>query len=356
MPLNPFIYQAQPIRVVFGTGSLQQLPEEVARLNGQRALILSTPGQIKLARQVSELLGGKAAGIYDQAKMHVPLEIARDAQAHAEQLQADCLIAIGGGSTTGLAKAIALETSLPIIVIPTTYAGSEMTAVYGITTQQSKKTGKDPRVLAKTVIYDPALTVQLPLEVSMTSGINAIAHAAEGLYAQDGNPIMNLLAQEGIRALAQGMKQLQQDSADLDARSQCLYGAWLCGTVLSNVGMALHHKLCHTLGGSFNLPHAATHTILLPHTIAFNEVARPEITPIISHALGKPTLSAGQALFDFIQDINAPTRLQDLDFQAADLEKAATLALANPYWNPRPFTQQDLVTLLEQAYTGTRPL
>lgn len=356
MRLDHFIYQSQPNRVVFGVGTLQQLPEEMTLLGCQRAVILSTPGQVHLAQRVAGLLGDKSVGIYDQAAMHVPVDIARAAHAYAEQLQADCLIAIGGGSTTGLGKAIALESGLPIIAIPTTYAGSEMTSVYGITENHIKKTGKDPKVLPKTVIYDPELTLDLPLAISITSGINAIAHAAEGLYAQDGNPIMSLFAQEGIRALAEGLRILHSDQRNLKARSDCLYGAWLCGTVLGNVGMALHHKLCHTLGGSFNFPHAETHTILLPHTIAFNEIARPEITRPITQALNKPGISAGQALFDFVQELNAPTQLQNLAFTAKDIEKAAEIALANPYWNPRPFSQQDIVALLEQAYTGLRPI
>lgn len=185
-----------------------------------------------------------------------------------------------------------------------------MTPIYGITENGIKKTGKDMRVLPKTVIYDPSLSLSLPLEISLTSGMNAIAHAAEGLYAQDGNPIMTLLAEEGIHALAQGMIKLKEDDLDEQARSQYLYGAWLCGTVLGNVGMALHHKLCHTLGGSFNLPHAPTHTIILPHAIAYNEVARPEVTKIITRALGVSDVSAGQALFDLEVRLGLETKLQ----------------------------------------------
>ncbi len=355
MHFDHFVYQSQPNRVVFGAGSLQQIAQEIQRLGCHKALVLSTPGQTHLAQRVVDLLGTQAAGIFNQAVMHVPIETARAAQVIAKNLGADCAIAIGGGSTTGLGKAIALDSGFPVIAIPTTYAGSEMTPVYGITENNIKKTGKDVKVLPKVVIYDPELTVSLPLDISITSGINAIAHAAEGLYAQDGNPIMSLLAQEGIRALAQGLRNLHNNTQSLEARSECLYGAWLCGTVLGNVGMALHHKLCHTLGGSFNLPHAATHTIILPHAIAFNEVARPDITPKITQALNMPDISAGQALFDFIQQLNAPTQLRRLNFKAENIAKAADIALANPYWNPRQFDRQDILQILQDAYKGTRP-
>ena len=205
----------------------------------------------------------------------MPIEVARDAREFARSRGADCAVAVGGGSTVGLGKAIALESSLPILAIPTTYAGSEMTPIYGVTENGLKRTGTDPRVLPRTVLYDPQLSLSLPVDLSVASGINAMAHAAEGLYAVDANPVMSLMAEEGIAALARGLPGLRRDAADPRARGDALYGAWLCGTVLGNVGMALHHKLCHTLGGSFNLPHAQTHAIILPHALAYNTAAAP---------------------------------------------------------------------------------
>lgn len=197
-----FIYQARPARVIFGAVSLDHLEREVLERGTQRALALCTPEQRDLAQRIAERLGARAAGLYDRATMHVPIEIARDAQAFAQSCDADCAIAIGGGSTIGLGKAIALESSLPILAIPTTYAGSEMTPIDGLTEGGRKRTGSDARVLPKTVIYDPALTVTLPVELSVTSGLNAIAHAAEGLYTNNANPVMSLVAEEGIRAHA----------------------------------------------------------------------------------------------------------------------------------------------------------
>ncbi|MDI9678423.1 maleylacetate reductase [Burkholderia cenocepacia] len=348
-----FLYQARAARVVFGAGSLAHLEREVPALGAQRAIVLCTPEQRDLAERIVERLGARAAGLYDRATMHVPIEIARDAQAFARSRDADCAVAIGGGSTIGLGKAIALESGLPILAIPTTYAGSEMTPIYGLTEGGMKRTGNDARVLPKTVIYDPALTVTLPVELSVTSGLNAIAHAAEGLYANNANPVMSLVAEEGIRALARGLPGVRRDPADLDARGQALYGAWLCGMVLGNVGMALHHKLCHTLGGSFDLPHAPTHTVVLPHALAYNAAHAPDAMQRIARAIG--TDDAARGLYALARDNGAPISLKAIGMREADLDRAADLAAANPYWNPRPIERDGLRALLQDAFDGNLP-
>lgn len=357
--MKDFVYNGQPSRVVFGPGSLAHLEREIDLLGARRALVLSTPEQVAQARMVADRLGARAAGIFARAVMHVPIETAREAREEARRLGADCAIAIGGGSTTGLGKAIALDSGLPIVAIPTTYAGSEMTPIYGITEAGLKKTGKDARVLPRTVIYDPELTLSLPVAMSVTSGMNAIAHAAEGLYAQDSNPVMDLMAEEGIRALAQSLPAIRQRADDVQARGDALYGAWLCGAVLGNVGMALHHKLCHTLGGSFNLPHAEVHTVVLPQAMAFNAVAVPEAMARIERALGTAgRASAAAGLFDLARDNGAPVALRDIGMKAADLDRAADIAVGNPYWNPRPFgpaQRDDIRALLQRAYEGVRP-
>ncbi|AIO48390.1 maleylacetate reductase [Burkholderia cenocepacia] len=348
-----FLYQARAARVIFGAGSLAHLEREVPALGAQRAIVLCTPEQRDLAEHIVERLGARAAGLYDRATMHVPIEIARDAQAFARSRDADCAVAIGGGSTIGLGKAIALESGLPILAIPTTYAGSEMTPIYGLTEGGMKRTGNDARVLPKTVIYDPALTVTLPVELSVTSGLNAIAHAAEGLYANNANPVMSLVAEEGIRALARGLPGVRRDPADLDARGQALYGAWLCGMVLGNVGMALHHKLCHTLGGSFDLPHAPTHTVVLPHALAYNAAHAPDAMQRIARAIG--TDDAARGLYALARDNGAPISLKAIGMREADLDRAADLAAANPYWNPRPIERDGLRALLQDAFDGNLP-
>lgn len=351
--MKPFVYTAQPARVVFGAGSLSQLAKEIDALGAKKALVLSTPEQRAAAERVADLLGPRAAGVFDRAVMHVPIETAREARELARKLGADCAVAIGGGSTTGLGKAIALDSGLPILAIPTTYAGSEMTPIYGITEAGLKKTGRDLRVLPRTVIYDPELTLSLPVPLSVTSGINAIAHAAEGLYSVDSNPIMDLMAEEGIRAIGRALPAIKKEANDIEARSDALYGAWLCGIVLGHIGMALHHKLCHTLGGSFNLSHAETHTIVLPHALAYNAAAAPQAMARIARALGGA--SAAQAVYDLAKDNGAPVALKDIGMKEADLDKACDIALQNQYPNPRPLERVAIRQLFQDAFEGVRP-
>lgn len=351
--MKSFTYIGRPARVLFGAGTLQKLAAEVDHLGARKALVLSTPEQKASAQQVADLLGARAAGIFDRAVMHVPIETAREARAEAARIGADCAVAIGGGSTIGLGKAIALESALPVIAIPTTYAGSEMTTIYGITEGGMKKTGRNEQVLPRTVLYDPELTLGLPVKMSVTSGINAIAHAAEGLYSLTTNPIIELMAQEGIRALGRALPAVRRQPQDLEARSDALYGAWLCGTVLASVDMALHHKLCHTLGGTYNLPHAETHTIVLPHALAYNAAAAPEAMRKIATALEGQ--SAAQAVYDLARDNGAPVALRDVGLKEGDLDQVCELALSNQYPNPRPLERRGLRQLLQDAYEGQRP-
>jgi maleylacetate reductase len=351
--MNNFIYEGLSTRVIFGVGSLMSLPAEVSRL-GSKALVLSTPQQRQDAEEAVQKLGGLAVGVYDQAVMHVPVETARAAQAEAKRLGADVYVAIGGGSTTGLGKAIALEFGCPILAVPTTYAGSEMTPIWGLTEGGVKKTGRDTKVLPRTVIYDPTLTVSLPPMLSATSGMNAIAHAVEALYAQNRNPIISLMAEESIRALAHSLPKLMKAPKDLETRSEALYGAWLAGISLGSVGMALHHKLCHTLGGSFNLPHSEVHTVIIPHATAYNREGAPEAMKRIAGALGHS--DAAEGLYELEVTLGTPTKLSEIGMKYEDLDRAADLASQNPYYNPRPVTRDGIRALLEEAFLGSRPV
>jgi maleylacetate reductase len=351
--VRSFIYNGLPARVVFGAGALKRLPEELDRLGARRALVLSTPEQADSARQVASALGARCAGTYDKAAMHVPVEIAEDARRAARQLGADCCLTVGGGSTTGLGKAIALTSSVPILAVPTTYAGSEMTPIYGITEGGAKKTGRDVRVLPRAVIYDPTLTLSLPPALSAASGMNAIAHAVEALYSHEGNPIISLMAEEGIRALASALPVIVQKPIDVSSRSDALYGAWLCGVVLGSAGMALHHKLCHVLGGSFNLPHAETHSIVLPHAVRYNHDAAPEAMACIRRAIQAEDAAAG--IYDLEKRLGLPMRLADLGMKEGDLEGAARIATEAPYPNPRKVDYAGVLQLLRSAYLGHRP-
>lgn len=348
-----FTYTTISSRVVFGKGSMKLVQQEVETLGARRALVLCTPQQLAQAETVASLLGPSSAGVFDGAQMHVPIENARRAREYAKKVGADCAVAIGGGSTIGLGKAIALESSLPIIAIPTTYAGSEMTPIFGITEDGLKRTGRDQKVLPKTVLYDPELSVGLPEHLSFVSGLNAIAHSAEGLYAKDGNPVMAMMAEEGIRSLAKGLRGVKKSNMSMEARSECLYGAWLCGTVLGNVGMALHHKLCHTLGGTFNLPHAETHAIVLPHALAYNSLVAEEAMARIARALDAE--SAADGLYELNRELGVPSGLGEIGLREEDLDHACAVAMSNPYWNPRPIEARPLRELLQRAWEGSRP-
>jgi alcohol dehydrogenase class IV len=353
-PMLRFEYAALPGRVVFGAGSLERLPDEVARLGAARALVVSTPGHRAFAEDAAARLGGRAAGIWDRAKMHAPIDNVEAGRAEARRLRADACVAIGGGTPIGLAKAIALELAVPVVAVPTTYAGSEMTPVLGITEGGIKRTRRDPKMLPQTVIYDPLLTFTLPPAVSGPSGMNAIAHCVEALYAPDGNPLTALLAEEGIRALAASLPVVVRAPEHAEARAEALYGAWLAGTALASTSMALHHKLCHTLGGTFDLPHAEVHTIILPHATAYNRKGAPAAMARIARALDAEDAATG--LFDLAAALGTKQSLAEIGLRAEDLDRAADLALESPYPNPTPITRAGLRALLDDAFHGRRPV
>ncbi|TDA43187.1 maleylacetate reductase [Burkholderia pyrrocinia] len=354
--MERFVYQGTPSRVVFEWGALARLPDELSAIGEQRELILSTPEQRPLADRVKAVLGERAAGVCAQAVMHVPVEVARAAREMAAELGADCCIAIGGGSTIGLGKAIALESSLPILAVPTTYAGSEMTPIYGLTEGRLKRTGRDARVLPRTVLYDPSLTLSLPPGISAASGVNAMAHAVEALYSEDANPVISLMAEESIRALGEALPVVVRDPEDREMRSRALYGAWLAGTCLGAVGMALHHKLCHTLGGTFNLPHAQTHAAMLPHTAHYNHAAAPGALRRVARALGgNDAADAGPLLFRLNEQLGIAPALADIGVPQEGLDEAADLACRNPYANPRPIERAAIRALLQDAWEGRAP-
>jgi maleylacetate reductase len=353
--IRPFTYQALPMRVVFGAGALANLPDEVAALGLTRVLVLCSPEQEVTGKQVAAALGERAAGVLPEARMHVPVEVARRARDLARELGADGCVAVGGGSAIGLGKAIALEHDLPVIAVPTTYAGSEMTPVWGLTEGGQKRTGRDIRVLPRSVVYDPEMTLSLPAGMSVTSGINAIAHAVEGLYAPDATPIVSLMAEEGVRALAAALPRVVADGSDLDARAEAQYGAWLCGAVLAATTMSLHHKLCHTLGGTLDLPHAQTHTVVLPHALAYNQPAAPDAVAALSRALGGVPDPA-RAVWELAGRLGAPRSLAELGMAEDDIPRIVELAVANPYANPRPVTRDGIASLLHAAWTGDPPV
>jgi alcohol dehydrogenase class IV len=348
--MHDFTYNALPSRVVFGAGSVRQLAAEVERLGARRALLLCTAGRAEMLSSAAQ--GLPVAGVFDKAVMHTPSALVEEARELAGTLKADCCVALGGGSTIGFAKAIALTSGLPIVAVPTTYSGSEMTTIWGVSEGGAKKTGRDARVLPKTVIYDPELTLGLPPAVSAASGMNALAHCVEALYAHDGNPIVSLMAEEGMRALAGALPRIVLQPDNREARSDALYGAWLAGCTISTTSVALHHKLCHVLGG-FGLPHAETHAIVLPHAVRYNHDAARDAMKRISTAMGVSDPAAG--IYDLEKRLNLPLKLADIGMQEADLERAARIAADAPYPNPRKVEYEPVLRLLRDAYEGRRP-
>lgn len=352
-PIHPFVYDALPYRVIFGSGTLDKLRTEAERLGIKRALVLTTPQQAEQGVEAGRRLGPLMAGQFSEARMHTPVAVTEQALATIEANDIDGLIAIGGGSTIGLGKALSLRSDLPQIAVPTTYAGSEMTPILGETSEGIKTTKRSREILPDTVIYDVDLTLGLPVPMSMTSGMNAIAHAVEALYAPDANPVISMMAESGTAALARALPKIKSDPRNLEARTDALYGAWLCGACLGAVAMSLHHKLCHVLGGSFDLPHSETHSAVLPHAAAYNAVAAPEAMAQVARALGVSDAPLG--LYDLAQSLGIQMDLASLGMPEDGIDRAADIAVQNPYANPRPIEREAIRALIARAYRGERP-
>ncbi len=347
--MDPFVHQQRAVRVVFRPGALADVADEVDLLNAKRVLLIGSP---RHANAVADLLAGRVVGTETRPVMHVPIEQADTARVRADELGVDACVAVGGGSAVGLAKAVALHRRIPILAIPTTLSGSEMTRVWGLTVDGVKQTGKDPVVAPKTVLYDPDLLASLPTDLAVPSAVNALAHAVEALWAPDRTPVTDLLAAEAARALSSYLRQVVQSGrGDF---STALYGAWLAGSCLDVTTMSVHHKICHTLGGTFALPHAPTHTVVLPHAIAFNAADAPAAIATLSSALDLPDPAVG--LQKLIGAAGGPTSLKELGLGPDDVDRATELCLASPYANPHPVTAHGIRNLLERALHGAAPL
>jgi maleylacetate reductase len=348
-----FVHDTLPQRVCFGSGAAAaQLSAQVDELGASRVMLIAAGRE----RDLADAIAGDipVALKYSEVVMHVPVEVAERARSAAARSNADALVSVGGGSTTGLAKAIALTTGLPVIAVPTTYAGSEATAVWGLTAGARKTTGTDLRVLPRVIIYDAALTLSLPVELSVASGLNAVAHCVDSMWAPQADPVNAAFATEGIRALAAGLPEVAADPAGLDGREHALYAAYLAAAAFASAGSGLHHKICHVLGGKYNLPHAQTHATVLPYVLAFNAPAAPEAEQRIAAAFG--TKSAIDGLTDLKERLNAPRALQDYGFTEDEIASAAAEILPSvPPSNPRPVTLGDLTALLRAAQSGADP-
>jgi len=353
-----FVRMIGPTRVIFGTGSVADVPAEVDLLGSSRVLLVAGGSQARQADTLSARLGARLAGRFTEIAMHVPVEIARRAAEAARASRADLVLCLGGGSATGAAKAIALETGLPILAVPTTYAGSEMTSIWGLTENGHKRTGRDARAQPVVVVYDPELTVGLPADVSAASAMNGLAHLVEGLYSPDSTAQTNDMAEEGVRALALALPLIVADPTGLDARVIALYGAWLAGSVLGSVRMGIHHKICHVLGGSFDLPHSGVHSAVLPYVMAFNADDAPVAMSTMRRALvasGLPDVDAPTGVWNLGRALGAPGDLASLGMLATQIRPAVLEVMASPAANPRSLREADVEQLLRDALAGATP-
>jgi maleylacetate reductase len=348
-----FVHDTLPQRVSFGSGeAAASLEREVAELGASRVMVIASKREMDTAGTLTGNL--RVLLRYDDVVMHVPVEVAARGREAAATHSVDAIVSVGGGSTTGLAKAIALTTGLPVVAVPTTYAGSEATAVWGLTEGNRKTTGTDPRVLPKVIVYDATLTLTLPVPISVASGLNALAHCVDAMWAPKADPINAALAAEGIRALAEGLPKVVADPSGIDGREHALYAAYLSAVAFASAGSGLHHKICHVLGGAYNLPHAQTHAIVLPYVLAFNGPAAPDAEHRIATAFG--TNRAIDGLEDLRRELGAPHALRDYGFAEDAIPAAAEAILpVVPPGNPRPVTVADLERLLRAAWSGADP-
>lgn len=352
-----FNYKALPIDVFFGVGKSKKTKDILNQRGYSSVLIITTPNRKNEGLKLAERLGDICKGVYPYAVMHVPIDVADEAVNYVKKNNIDCCLALGGGSTIGLAKAIALKTALPILAIPTTYSGSEMTSIYGMTDKNLKSTGKDIKVLPKVVIYDPQLSLTLPPKVSYCSGINAMSHAMEALYAKEKNPITSSMAVESIKYLKSSLPQIIKDPLDISARQDALLGAWLAGSCLGSVGMALHHKICHTLGGTFSLPHAQSHTIMLAYSIHYNRNADLEAIDKIALALDVNSREEiGLTIYRLNKASGVELALKALGLPKEGPSMVAKIICDSPYYNPRGYDFDELEYLLNKAYQGLPPV
>jgi maleylacetate reductase len=347
-------------------------------LGAKRIMLVTTPGRADVASQARAAVDSSGAGrvvaTYAEARLHVPIAVVSEACKMFDASQPDCIVAIGGGSSIGLGKALVIDTGIPLVAVPTTYSGSEMTDIWGVTGPDGKRTGRDVRVAPKLVVYDPTLTWTMPEAITGPSGMNAIAHAVEALYSQSATPVSSALAAEGIRRLATSLPALagrgnagsEPDSqARSEARAEAFCGAHLCGVALDMTTMGLHHKLCHVVGGLLDLPHALTHAIILPHATAYNAAAAPSAMATIAMSLDAVAdrdrdsdsnrVTAPLALWRLNKRLGITRTLADLGMKESDLDRVTAAALETTYPNPTAVTAEGVRAILTRALRGQPP-
>lgn len=335
-------------RVAFGPGAVGELPLRLEAIGSRRAFVVTTGGRSAALLAPEALLADRLAGLFEGAREHVPVATVAAALERFRAARADACVAVGGGSAIGLGKAIARATGAPLVAVPTTYSGSEMTSIWGETDAQGKRTGRDPRAKPSVVVYDVTLTFDLPAAMSAASGMNAMAHAVEAMYAAGVSDASWATAVEAVRLLARSLPAVVQNGRDLRVRTAALAGAHLAGRALEETSMGLHHRICHVLGGTFGLPHARTHAVVLPHVVAFNAPAAPKAMTRLADLFMKPDVAGALAALD--RAVGIHSTLRDLGLRAEDVERAAEEIAAKPYANPRPATKDDVRAVLMAAF------
>jgi maleylacetate reductase len=327
--MRSFVHETPPRRVVFGAGAVERVADEVDGLGLRRILVIAGGSAAEAGARVSSLLGERAAGPFGRVRQHVPEALVIEAVRAAKEEGADGVCSVGGGSATGLAKAVAIELGLAVVAVPTTYAGSEMTPIYGITGEH-KRTGKDPRAQPRLVVYDPALTVGLPARATASSGLNALAHAVAVLLADGTDPVAALHAEEGVGMLVSSLPAAVCHPHDLEVRGDVLYGAFLAAGALAAGELAgIHHRLCHILGGDLALVHADVHAALLPHTLAYERDRGASGIDRLVRALDVVPASGvdpAAVLHALAQDIGAPTSLAELGMPEEEIPRVVRRA------------------------------
>ncbi|TKW56667.1 Maleylacetate reductase 1 [Colletotrichum tanaceti] len=357
--INPFVFGITTPKVYFGPGTVKELSGELRARGLSKPLIICSPSRASLARRIRDGLGKAGFAdveILDTAQVHNPSDLIGPAVRRAEGGR-DVLVSVGGGSAIGLGKSVALRTGMPQVAIPTTYSGSEMTPIIGETKDGRKTSTTDPRILPKVVIYDVELTMDLPVKVAAPSGINAMAHSFEALYSRQASPLTDHFALESIRALSGALPAIVSDPSSVEARTSALYGAFLAGMTTTATGIALQHKLAHAAGGTLGLPHAETHAILLPHSIAYNARSFPAgIGARLSSALAQSTGDSAEGIVagldELLRLLEIPVGLRSIGMQEADIDRVADVASDTPYWNPRPLEKTKIREIIRRAWAG----
>ena len=349
--MNPFTYHSDPIRVVFGAGTVGALAAEAYHHKMARLLVLCSKGRIDFARRVTESVADRCIAFSDASAPNMPRDAFERVLGDIERHKPDGFVVVGGGSPIGIAKAVASTTKLPYIAIVTTYSGSEMAARWRIGVAADAISGEGTAALPATAIYDPELTLDLPVRTSAASGMNAIAHAVESLYGIDTNPIVQAMAEEAIRRIGASLPRVTDNPRDLQARTDVQYGAWLAANFRAEVG--LEHAIAQRVRQWFNLDHAHTHAIATPYAIGFNAVAAPDAMTRIKRALGAS--DAARGLYDLNVRLGLPTGLKGLGMREDDIAKAVEVVAKVEIAHPRPVSKADLANVIGQAYAGEPP-